>query len=113
MTGHLEKSFNKKNEKVKKVTEITYFKRLDQRRIICDAGKKDLGALLQQNEKNGNWKPIAYASKFRTDFRANFSIKELEFLSVVGSVDHLKTYVYGTKFQIVSGHKALKRIKDK
>ena len=46
MTGHLEKSFNKKNEKVKKVTEITYFKRLDQRRIICDAGKKRFGSAI-------------------------------------------------------------------
>ena len=73
-------------------------------RIICDASKEGLGAVLQQNEEN-NWKPIAYASRFSTDFEAKYSINELELLAVVWSVEHFKNYVYGIEFEIVSDHK--------
>ena len=94
---------------MKKVVELTHFKRNRTLRIICDASKQGLGAVLQQNEEN-SWKPIAYASRFLTEFESNYSINELELLAVVWSVEHFKNYVYGIEFEIVSDHKALKSV---
>ena len=51
---------------MKKVAELTHFKRNKPLRIICDASKQGLGAVLQQCEEK-KWKPIAFASRFLTE----------------------------------------------
>ena len=64
-----EKAFKEVNEKVKKITELKHFKRQNKFRILCDANRKGLGAVLEQIEEIANcWKPIAFASRFLTDF---------------------------------------------
>ena len=102
-----DKAIQKLNEKVKQVTEVGHFKRSCPIRIICDASKLGLGAVLQQNDGNGNnWRPIHFASRFLTPLETKYSINELELLAVVWAVEHFKNYLYGTKFQIVSDHEA-------
>ena len=56
-----DKAFQKIIEKVKQVTEVGLFKRSCPIRIICDASKSELGAILQQDDGN-NWRPIHFAS---------------------------------------------------
>ena len=57
------KAFLEANSEVRKVAELTHFKRNRPLRIICDASKNGLGAVLQQCEEN-TWKTISYASIF-------------------------------------------------
>ena len=83
----MKQRFKKKNEEVRKVTESTHFKRNKPLRIICDASKQGLGAVLQQNEEKG-WKPISYASRFLTELESKYSINELELLAVVWAIEH-------------------------
>ena len=104
-----EKAFLKVNSEVRKVAELTHFKRNRPLRIICDASKNGLGAVLQQCEEN-TWKPISYASRFLTELESKYSINELELLAVVWSVEHFKNYVYGVSFGIISDHKALQSV---
>ena len=78
-------------------------------RIICDASKHGLGAVLQQCEKN-RWKRYAYAARFSSELESKISIDELELLAVVWSMEHFKNYLYGVAFGIVSDHKALQRV---
>ena len=104
-----EKAFKRVNEEVRKVLELTHFKRNKPLRIICDASKQGLGAVLQQCEEN-RWKPIAYASRFLSKLESKYSIIELELLVVVWSIEHFKNYVYGVAFGIVSDHKALQSV---
>ena len=102
-----DKAIQKINEKVKQVTEVGHFKRSCPIRIICDASKLGLGAVLQQ--KDGNKKTgdqyISHQDSL-TPLECKYSINELELLAVVWAVEHFKNYLYGTKFQIVSEHKA-------
>ena len=58
-----EKAFKRVNEEVRKKAELTHFKRNKPLKIICDASKQGLEAVLQQCEEN-NWTPLAYASRF-------------------------------------------------
>ena len=102
-----ETAFKRINEEIKKVVELSHFKRNQEIRIICDASKQGLGAVLQQVQNNGEWKPICFASRFLTNFEAKYSINELELLAIVWAVEHFKNYVYGVKFEIISDHKAL------
>ena len=102
-----ETAFKRINEEIKKVVELSHFKRNQEIRIICDASKQGLGAVLQQIQNNGEWKPICFASRFLTNFEAKYSINELELLAIVWAVEHFKNYVYGVKFKIISDDIAL------
>ena len=46
-------------------------------------------------------------SRFRTELAANYSANELEFLAVVWSAEHIRNYMYGTNFYVVSDPKSL------
>ena len=103
-TEEHETSFKKVNEEVTKVAELTHFKRNKPLRIICDANKNGLRAVLQMNEQN-SWEPLAYASRFLTELESKYSINKLELLAVVWSIEHFKNYVYGIEFGVVFDHK--------
>ena len=102
-----ENAFVKINDEIKGVVELSHFKRNQEIRIICDASKKGLGAVLQKSQTNGEWRPICFASRFLTDFESKYSINELELLAIVWAVEHFRNYVYGVQFKIISDHKAL------
>ena len=77
-----EKAFKLKNKEIKKATMLNHFKRQCPLRIICDASKSGLGAVLQ-HEENNEWKPISFALRFSTELESKNSINELEFLAIV------------------------------
>ena len=91
-TDEHERAFKRVNQEVRKVTELTHFKRNKPLRIICDANKHGLDAVLQQCEEN-RWKPIAYASRFLSELESKLSINESELLAVVWSIEHFENYV--------------------
>ena len=103
-----EKAFLNVNSEVMKEADLMHFKRNRPLRIICDASKFGLGAVLQQCEEN-KWKPIPYASRFLTVLECKYSINELELLAVFWSVKQFENYVYGVSSGTVSDHKALQR----
>ena len=65
-----ENAFGKINTAIKKTTMLNHFNRNCPLRIFCDASKAELGAVLQQ-EKNNEWKPISFASRFLTNLDKN------------------------------------------
>ena len=109
-TQQHEAAFLRNNQEMKKITELTHFKRNKPIRIVCDASKKGIGAVLQQQQKKQDWKPVSFASRFLTDFESKHSINELKLLAVVWAIEHFKNYVFGNNFQVISDHKALSSI---
>ena len=71
-TKEHEEAFLKINQEIKLITELTHFKRKKKLRIICDASKQGLGAVLQQQQNNQEWKPVSFASRFLTNFEAKY-----------------------------------------
>ena len=69
-------------------------------RIIFDASKQGVGAVLQQSQKNGEWKSICFATRILSDVEAKYSITELELLARVWAIDHFKNWymVYCLKY---------------
>ena len=104
-----EEAFEKIKEAIRKITELKHFKRDLPLRIICDASREGLGAMLQQEQEEG-WETTHYASRFLTEFEQKYSINELELLAVVWAVEYFRNFVYGTEFEVVSDHKALTTI---
>ena len=102
-----ENAFVEINDEIKRVVELSYFKRNQEIRIICDASKQSLGAVLQLSQTNCEWRPICFASRFLTNFESKYSINELELFAIVWAVEHFRNYIYGVQFKLISDHKAL------
>ena len=76
-------------------------------RVEADASKFGVGGVLSQ-QREGQWKPVAYFSKHLSKTESNYSASEREMLAIVLSVERFKQYVYGREFVILSDHQPLK-----
>ena len=65
-----------------------------------------LGASLKELHGN-DWKTISFASRFLNPHESKYSTNKLELLGVVWAVEHYKNYLYGSKFEVITDHKAL------
>ena len=75
-------------------------------RIVCDASNTGLGAALEQHSAEG-WVAIAYATRFLNSLEEKNSVNEIELLGVVWAIEHLKYYLYGKNFTVITNHQAL------
>ena len=75
--------------------------------LTTDASTKGLGATLWQKQKDGNLKPVGFASRFLPDTEKKYAIKELELLAVVWGLEHLRLFVYGKPIELLADHQAL------
>ncbi|KAL2243492.1 UNVERIFIED_CONTAM: Transposon Tf2-12 polyprotein [Sesamum indicum] len=73
--------------------------------VYTDASKRGLECVLMQN---GN--VIAYASHQLRNHELNYPTHDLELAAVVHALKIWRHYLYGEKFQILTGHKRLKYI---
>ena len=71
------------NDETKRVVERPHLKRNQEVRILSDASKHGLGAVLQQSHIHGEWKRICFASVFLPIFDAKFSIIELKISAII------------------------------
>src|SRR5580765_4831122 len=74
--------------------------------VTTDASDYAIEAVLSQ-EKVGNDRPIAYASRILSRAEQNYNTTEKELLAIIWAVKHFRPYVYGTKFKIITDHKQL------
>ena len=99
-------TFTNIKQRIKQTIENKHFDTTKETRIKCDASNKGLGASIKQ--KHGNiWHRIAFASRFLNNYESRYSRNELELLAVVWAVEHLKHYLHGQDFKILTDHQAL------
>ena len=66
-------------------------------------------AVLEQNHE-GDWKPIAYASKAMTQCEQHYTQIEKETLAIVFACERFHDYTYGRQVIVRSDHKPIKAI---
>ena len=69
-----------------------------------------LGAILVQQQADGNFKPVIYASRSLTDVERRYCQTEKEALSVVWACERFRYYLLGIEFQLITDHKPLEVI---
>ena len=90
---------------------MSYFNPAFETKIVADASKQGLGdALLQKNQANDFFQPVAFASRSLSDAETRYSQTEREALAVVFSCERFKNYVYGLRFTVVTDHKPLLKL---
>ncbi len=101
-------------EKLKKIlTEapVLLFPNFNKLFVLCtDASLKGLGAVLEQEDENGNLRPIAYASRSLTPAEKNYHTTDLKCLAIIWSVKHFHKYLINRLFKIFTDHSALKSL---
>ena len=88
-TDEHEEQFKVIKQKIAETTKNKHFKPDLETRIKCDASRKGLGCALEQRTPNG-WHTVAFASRLLNSVEDRCSIKELELLGVVRSIEHFK-----------------------
>ena len=89
---------------------LAYFDKDAQTRVVADASPVGLGAVLVQ-EKNGQSRAVAYASRSLSPVERRYSQTEKEALALVWACERFHLYLYGLEeFDLVTDHEALKCI---
>ena len=102
---HVEAFEKVKNEICNTVTNHHFNVKLNTR-VKCNASQLGLGASIEQDHR-GNWKTVAFASRFLNVAELKYSTSELELLGLVWALDHFKIYLLGKQFSILTDHKAI------
>ena len=78
--------------------------------ITCDASTTGLGFILSQKDENGIERVISYSGRALRKAEKNYSITELEALSVIAAFKQFHPYIYGNFVTLRTDHKALQYI---
>ncbi|XP_021343899.1 uncharacterized protein K02A2.6-like [Mizuhopecten yessoensis] len=75
--------------------------------VLTDASNVGLGAILLQEDSDGNSKVIGYASRALSDVERRYSTTEKEALAVVWGCEKFRIYLMGIDYELVTDHKPL------
>ena len=75
--------------------------------LMTDSSKYATGSVVLQKQDNGEFKPIAYASRAFTPTEVRYSVIEKEALGVVTGAERHSDLLIGKHFQIQTDHKSL------
>ena len=89
---------------------MAYWRPDSETRLTTDASPVGLGAILEQRQVDGEFRPIAYASRSLSDVERRYSQTEKEGLGIVWGCEKFELYLLGTKFDLFTDHKPLERI---
>ena len=92
---------------IAKIPSLYHFDSSKNSRVICDANQNRLGICLGQAIEPGVWAPTAFALRFLNNAEAKYGTNELELLAILGACEHFRTYLLGTRFQVLTDHKAI------
>ena len=75
--------------------------------LAVDASDSHIGAVLQQQLRDGSWSPLAFFSKKLSDAEKKYSAFDRELLAAFSSVPHFRFMLEGRDFTILTDHKPL------
>ena len=102
------KTFEAIKQAIQKDCIMHYYNPKQRTVLTVDASPVRLGAILSNVNSQGNIHNVAYVSRSLSKVEQKYSQTECEALAVVWWCNKFHLYLVGTKFTIVTDHKALK-----
>ena len=104
-----QKSFDQLKSLLASADVLGYYDVEAETQVIADASPVGLGAVLVQRY-NDEYRVICYASRSLSDVERRYSQTEKEALALVWACERFHSYLYGTKFKLLTDHKPLEFI---
>ena len=86
---------------------MAYFTKDARTRLVTDASPVGLGAVLEQEQENGSYRPVYYASRKLNNVEKRYSQFEREALAVRWACQKFYLYLCGIEFELRTDHKPL------
>ena len=86
---------------------MAYYNQNAKTRVTTDASPVGLGAILEQEQPDGGFRPVYYASRKLSKTEQHYSQFEREALAVKWACEKFFLFLYGTEFEIRTDHKPL------
>ena len=93
-TKEEQRAFDEVKRRLTKAPIMAYYRLDADTRIVTDASPVGLGAVLQQKQEDGQYKPVYYASRKLRDAETRYSQFEREALAVKWACDKFHLYLY-------------------
>lgn len=102
-----ENAFQAVKRQLTQAPVMAFFKQGAETRVITDSSPVGIGAVLQQKQEDGQYRPVHYASRKLTPPESRYSQFEREALAVKWSCKKFFLYIHGNEFEICTDHKPL------
>lgn len=79
---------------------MAYFAKDAKTRLVTDASPVGLGAVLEQQQEDGSYRPVHYASRKLSNVEKRYSQFEREALAVRWACQKFYLYLYGIEFEL-------------
>ena len=106
-TETCERAFVMNKKQLQRSTLLVHCHLKKSLRLACDASPCEIGEVTFHVRKNGEEKPIAFASRTLTASGYNYSQREKEPLSILFGVKTFHSYLYGRRFTLLTDHQPL------
>jgi len=74
--------------------------------LAADASPYGLGAIISHITKEGEGRPIAYASRSLTPAEKNYSVIEKDASAIIFAICKFQQFLYGRRFTLLTDHQA-------
>ena len=69
--------------------------------IESDASLYATGAILLQQDTNGDWHPVTYCSQSMNPMERNYQVYDRELMAIIRSLREWRCYIYGSNFTMI------------
>ncbi len=100
-------TFTKIKTAIKEIQPLMAIKPGEKLTLAADASSFGLGAALTQKDKDGNERPVFFASRLMTDTEIKYAQIDKELLALVWAMERLDPLIYGQRVTVHTDHKPL------
>ena len=104
-----QQAFDALKERITTAHFLSYHS-FDQYRYFILETDASIQAVLSQEQSDGKIHPVAFASKALSPSQKNYSIMELETLTVVWAINHFHSHLYGHHVTVYTDHSTVKAV---
>ena len=100
-------AFETLKEKLCSAEVLAFFNPNAPTRLHVDASHKGLGAIMLQEQDDGEIRPVFYISRSLNKAEKNYNILNLEATCIIWALKSLRQFIHGRKITIITDHSAL------